>query len=179
MATKRKRHKRKLAVTSALTGPVVRRADDDGTHVIALPMRTVSEANDRAKWDAVKRAKLQRHTVATFLRVMTRVPSPLIVTMTRVAPRELDNDNLARALKAVRDGIADAYSPKLCKDGKVRGDDSDDAITYRYEQHKDGKRYAVEIEIVPRDYEREWEDRARSLRQMIVQAEREIRSLRS
>lgn len=49
------------------------------------------------------------------------------VTLTRIAPKYLDSDNLARALKAVRDGVADAFAGEYGK-----GDDRDVSIGGRF-----------------------------------------------
>jgi hypothetical protein len=38
-----------------------------------------------------------------------RAGGAAVVLLTRVAPRTLDTDNLERALKAVRDGVAEAW----------------------------------------------------------------------
>ncbi|MBE0568400.1 MAG: hypothetical protein IH577_01830 [Deltaproteobacteria bacterium] len=60
------------------------------------------------------------------------------VTLTRIAPRALDTDNLASGLKAIRDGVADA----------LEIDDGSSLIEWRYAQEK-GKpgEYAVRVEI--------------------------------
>ena len=172
MATK-KRPKRK-PVTSVLTGPVTRKVDDDGTITITLPMRTVSEANvgdNRVgKIVAMKRKGVQRMIAlhaATMNHAITMLPA--IVTLTRKAPRLLDDDNLARSLKAVRDGVADAMG---VDDGDV------DAVEWLYEQVI-AKDYAVEIEIMRRrDGHYGHINRVRELRQLIVQAKRAIRGMR-
>lgn len=59
-----------------------------------------------------------------------------VVTLTRCAPRELDDDNLARAFKATRDGVADALGV----------DDRDKRLVWRYEQAK-AKVPAVRVEL--------------------------------
>ena len=59
----------------------------------------------------------------------------LVVTLTRIGARKLDSDNLARSMKAVRDGIADALGI----------DDGSDRIEWKYAQEK-GK-YAVKVTI--------------------------------
>jgi hypothetical protein len=59
----------------------------------------------------------------------------VVVTITRVSPRALDGDNLQRACKAVRDGVADALG---C-------DDRDKCIEWRYAQLKGP--YAVLIAV--------------------------------
>jgi hypothetical protein len=64
---------------------------------------------------------------------------PCSITLTRIAPRRLDSDNLARSLKAVRDGIADA----------IGVDDGDPRLEWRYAQEQGAVReYAVRVEVV-------------------------------
>ena len=63
---------------------------------------------------------------------------PVTITLTRVAPRKLDSDNLERSMEAIRDGIADAFGV----------DDGDDRIEWRYDQRtgRAGK-HSVDVEI--------------------------------
>lgn len=97
---------------------------------VTLPLRLLSEANERGSWHAgAKRAKGQRRvTMMALLRATRRFvatePLPVAVTLTRIAPRKLDDDNLQRACKAVRDGVADALGV----------DDGDERIEWRYKQ---------------------------------------------
>lgn len=109
---------------------------------ITIPMRTVSEANQHRHWrKRQRRAKSQRHTAWVHtLKLLggTGKALPLVVTLTRIAPRKLDDDNLRGALKAVRDGVADALGV----------DDGDDRVTWLYSQRKGAVREnAVVIEI--------------------------------
>jgi hypothetical protein len=61
-----------------------------------------------------------------------------MITLTRIAPRKLDTDNLVSACKGVRDGIADTLGV----------DDGDERITWKYAQRKGKpKQYAVEVEV--------------------------------
>ena len=62
----------------------------------------------------------------------------VVVVLTRIAPRDLDTDNLASGLKAVRDGVADALGM----------DDGSSRIEWRYaqERRKPGE-YAVRVGI--------------------------------
>ena len=108
-----------------------------------LPLRTVSESNRREHWGPRhERARLQRGAA----RLLTRcncadIGVPIIVQMARVAPRELDDDNLRGALKAIRDGIADAFGVK----------DNDPRIEWRYAQQRGKpKAYAVHVTITPK-----------------------------
>jgi len=107
--------------------------------MILVPVRTVSEANQRGHWSArARRAKGQREAarlmVLSAIRGATFSAGRFALTLTRIAPRHLDSDNLAAALKAVRDGVADA----------LRLDDGDPRLTWEYAQAKGKKgEYAV------------------------------------
>jgi hypothetical protein len=81
-----------------------------------LPIKTISEANRRTDWGKSRFVHLHRHrnqrgvaelAMNTHLR---EVPAgrPLRITLVRIGPRRLDDDNLAGAMKHVRDGIADS-----------------------------------------------------------------------
>mgnify|MGYP001570560197 FL=1 len=72
---------------------------------------------------------------------MQERPGSIVVTLTRVAPRLMDDDNLAGALKACRDQVAT----------HLRVDDRDSCVRWVVEQRKGGVReYAVEVRIEPR-----------------------------
>lgn len=81
-----------------------------------LPIKTISEANRRRNWGKsvfahLHRHKKQRKAVRLMMNTHLReVPAgrPLRITLVRVGPRRLDDDNLAGAMKHVRDGIADS-----------------------------------------------------------------------
>lgn len=104
-----------------------------------VPIRTVSEANWRGHWaEQHKRKKTHRSSAAYAAFVVLsghEIPQKLTVKLTRVGPREMDGDNLQSALKACRDGIADA----------IGIDDGSKRITWQYEQRKGS--YNVEVEI--------------------------------
>jgi crossover junction endodeoxyribonuclease RusA len=109
---------------------------------LLLAIRTESEANLRESWHVkAKRVKLQRSITRTMFSQKfrpARVGSDYAVTLTRIAPRPLDTDNLARSFKAIRDGIADALGI----------DDGSKRFTWNYAQEKGPpKRYAVRIQI--------------------------------
>lgn len=104
-----------------------------------LPIKIVSTANLREHWSKrAKRAKLHRESMVLALtaEVRARPAMPCIVTLTRIAPRELDDDNLASGMKAARDGVADWLGI----------DDRDPRVTWRYAQKPGApKEYAVEV----------------------------------
>lgn len=104
---------------------------------IALPLRLVSEANARGHWGPrARRAREQRGLVRLALRTHRKPPLPVRVTITRIAPRELDDDNLRGAAKATRDGVADWLGV----------DDRDRRITWAYAQERGRVReYGVRI----------------------------------
>jgi len=115
--------------------------------------RTVSEANSHTHWrERQRRAKAQRGAAACYMWIFapelrdhfTRNPEtaqPLRVTLTRIAPRALDSDNLAGSQKHVRDGIADGLGI----------DDRDPRVEWAYAQRRGASReYAVEVRIEPR-----------------------------
>lgn len=108
---------------------------------LVIPIRTVSEANTHAHWRGrQKRAKEHRGLVPLMLNVSTPKPAlPCTIKITRIAPRALDDDNLAGSQKHVRDGIADWLGIN----------DRDPRVKYEYAQRKGKKQeYAVQIEIM-------------------------------
>lgn len=113
---------------------------------VELPLRTVSEANVRDRWRTrARRAANHRGTVAKALRPRTGVlPEGEIVDveLVRVSAGTLDDDNLRSALKAVRDGVADALGLKSDADSRVR---------WSYSQQRcERGLYAVRINIAAR-----------------------------
>ena len=121
---------------------------------ILLAIRTESEANLRENWHVkAKRVQTQRQITRVMVgqhRKDWRDDLPgaaYVITLTRVAPRPLDTDNLARSFKAIRDGIADA----LGTDDSARSN-----LRWRYAQEKGSpKQYAVRIQIEIEAQERE------------------------
>lgn len=142
----------------ARPGAAVRDALDDGRGEAAgagecaveieIPVRLVSLLNSREHHMArARRAKQQRslarlQTIARLCRspLWARVANGcyLVVTITRIAPRKLDSDNLAGSAKHVRDGIADALGI----------DDGSDLVTWLYAQSKGFPReYGCQVRI--------------------------------
>lgn len=64
-----------------------------------------------------------------------RPPEQLTITLTRVGPRRMDDDNSCGALKAIRDGVADALGI----------DDGDPRLTWEYRQEKGP--FGVRVEL--------------------------------
>jgi len=118
---------------------------------LLLAIRIESEANLSGHWRGkAARVKMQRSITRTMvgqrLRDIGKRPGEILageqgclVVLTRIAPRPLDDDNLARSLKAIRDGVADA----LGTDDSARS-----KLKWRYAQEKGPpKQYAVRIQI--------------------------------
>ena len=106
-----------------------------------VPLRLPSLANTRMSWQAMARLKRkQKDTTALAMRAVGGVTPtpPLVVTITRVGPRKLDDDNLAGACKYVRDAIANC----------IGLDDGSDLYTWVYRQRIGP--YSVEVEIIER-----------------------------
>lgn len=106
-----------------------------------VPVRTFSLMNSRDHWgEKANAAKRQRDATALMWivagRPMVRLPAE--VTLTRIAPKSLDDDNLRGAGKHVRDEIAKC----------IGVDDRDPRVTWRYAQAKGAPHeYAMKVEI--------------------------------
>lgn len=77
--------------------------------MISIPLRTNRGQNSREHWRArARRVKAEKLAVAWALTAEARPELPCVVVLTRTAPSNgLDDDNLAGALKAVRDAVAE------------------------------------------------------------------------
>jgi len=106
---------------------------------VVLPLRLVSEANQRGHWRvSVARKKLQR-TTCRVIAMGCSVPREKVrrVLIVRMAPRLLDTDNAVGSAKACRDGIADAFG---------RGDGPSCGIEWAVTQQQ-GPLYGVHIVV--------------------------------
>lgn len=116
-----------------------------------VPVATKSVSNLREHW-ATRAKRVKRERMATFAAFPRKLlgalsglvpgdPKSLRVSLTRISPRELDDDNLRPALKAVRDEIA-----RL-----VGVDDRDPRIQWVYPPQEKGKpaRVVVTVEAAP------------------------------
>ena len=104
-----------------------------------VPIELPSLTNERLHWRKMAKLKVfQKGTTTLFLRGVSVPTPPVIVTITRVGPRRLDDDNLAAACKYVRDAIAT----------HIGTDDGSDLYTWRCEQRIGP--YGVEVEITAR-----------------------------
>lgn len=133
--------------------------------ILYVPVKTVSEANARGHWARRhERVRAQRsavklvwHAAPWRERAHIELDAGLVVTITRVAPRALDEgDNVASSVKACRDELAVLLGLPLVPRGRSRrtldiADDRDPRVTWRVEQRKgEPGEYAVEVRIEPR-----------------------------
>ena len=101
-----------------------------------IPVRTPSASNLREHWRARHRRTKAQRRAAYYASLAAGVPlarESATVRMTRVSPRRLDDDNVRGALKAVRDGIADALGV----------DDADERVRWEYDQSVSRKAHVV------------------------------------
>lgn len=104
-------------------------------------LRVYNRLNAREHWRSrARRAKRERADVRTVIgHQVSPTLAPLVVTLTRIAPRPFDDDGLAASFKAIRDEIAALLG---------RDDNPKAGITWRYEQTRGRPReYAVRIRI--------------------------------
>src|SRR5574338_709033 len=123
---------------------------------IKIPIRIESEANMGGKrsgrlisshWSQkFKRNRTQKFCVGLDLLASGYKPNlPCCVKLVRIAPRNLDEDNLIYAFKKIKDVVADYIIPGLAP-GRA---DGDKRIKWEYDQEKgEPKEYAIRIEII-------------------------------
>lgn len=112
---------------------------------LRFPAYLVSEANKKDhRQVAATRTRKLRADLWLFLGPKRLPPLPVTVRLTRWSPdpQRLDDDNLARAFKAVRDEVA-------CKLGI---NDADPRVSWRYAQGG-GKRHEVGIDVSPQTWQ--------------------------
>jgi len=116
--------------------------------ILLVPIRTVSEANMTGEhWTKKhRRHKLQKQAVKDeFIKISEKINTPCEVNLTRIAPRNLDYDNLCSSQKTIFDALCDCIIPGL-KAGRADGEGK---IKAHYFQEKGRpKEYAVKIEII-------------------------------
>ncbi len=109
--------------------------------VVEIPgLATASEANAGGKLRAAVKRKgaVKAAVIAALPRLVEPLPLPVVVKLTRIGTgnRPLDDDNLRRALKAVRDVVA----------AWLAVDDADPRVRWRYAERR-GYSPAVVIDV--------------------------------
>jgi hypothetical protein len=122
---------------------------------LEIPIRIISSANLVEHWSKkYKREHDQRQTIGLYLRpILDQIALPIKITLIRIAPRQLDDDNLAYSLKSHRDEICNLIRPGLAP-GRADGDRQ---IMVKYMQKKGNpKEYALRIIFEPLTEEDKW-----------------------
>lgn len=93
----------------------------------ACDLKTPQNQRSRTWHAGASKTKALREGIAIRLMGASRARPvlPVTITLSRIAPRALDDDNLRGAFKAIRDGICDYLGLRS---------DSSPLITWRYEQ---------------------------------------------
>lgn len=116
--------------------------------IICVPVRLVSESNMREHWTKkIRRKKQQKELICLYLKneIQTKMTPPVQITLTRIAPRKLDYDNLVSSMKTVQDAIAGFLLPDLAPG---RADDPSQGLSFSYGQKRGSpKEYGLEIAI--------------------------------
>ena len=117
--------------------------------IFLVPIRTKSSLNQREHW-ATKARRVKAERKATYWASIGsgvhRAPLPCVVTLTRIAPRQMDGDNLQGALKGVRDEVAACLGV----------DDRDARVTWVYGQERGKAReYGVRVDLGQDDTKRQ------------------------
>jgi len=101
--------------------------------------RLSSSLNARVHWRVrAKTAKAEREQARLMCHALMILPAPpCVVRLTRVGPRQLDDDNVATAFKSIRDGVADWL-----------GVDDGDTIKVRWEYAQERGAYAIRVEVM-------------------------------
>ncbi len=111
---------------------------------ITVPVRLLSEANNTDHWTKKhKRRKNIKFNITSVwnMGLIRNVKLPVLITLTRLAPLTLDDDNLVAAFKGARDVVADLLKPGLAP-GRADGTSE---IAFEYRQQK-SKEYGIRID---------------------------------
>ena len=110
--------------------------------IVNVPIRIRSEANIAEHWTAKYKHRKSILKILNNHFPQERLTPPCTVTMTRVAPRSLDYDNLVYSMKYIRDYIADKLVPNLAA-GRA---DNTEGLNFLYQQRKgQPKEYSLEL----------------------------------
>lgn len=121
-----------------------------------LPIKTVSEMNCSEHWSKKsKRHKQQQFFVRQLFKHETnKINLPCKITLTRLAPRMLDDDNMPTSMKYIQDEVAEQLTGKggyyITRNGHrkaIKGHaDGDKRLSWVYAQEK-AKTQGVRLEF--------------------------------
>lgn len=103
-----------------------------------VPIKASTSQNARMHWAQLARVRKSEKAAVAY-RFHPRGMKPfLIITLTRIAPSAMDDDNLAGVLKGIRDGVA----------ARLGIDDGSPLVRWLYRQERRGVReYAVVVRV--------------------------------
>ncbi len=112
--------------------------------IVEVPIRLESIANISEHWAQTAKRKREHRAAVWYALKAAKAPHslPCKVTLTRIAPRQLDShDNLRMSAKACVDSVTDWLDLKT---------DADPRVSWEYAQLRRGvKDYSLLVEIVP------------------------------
>lgn len=100
-----------------------------------VPVKASHTLNSRSHWSVRARRRGTERNAVSLALPKHRVEPVLLITLTRVGPRAMDDDNVQGAMKGIRDEVAK----------QLRIDDGSPLIRWQYEQAKG--EYAVHVRI--------------------------------
>lgn len=112
-----------------------------------LKIESINETQNHHWAKKYKRNKVLTDMVWYYLHaIKPQITIPCEIRLTRIAPHQLDDDNLTASFKHLRDAVADQLIPGL-QPGRA---DGDSRISWKYAQDKSDKPrdYAVRIDIL-------------------------------
>jgi len=117
---------------------------------VTLPLQTYSPNVTFSKhWTFRKKVsdKQKKYIWFAWKKEKPEMRFPCIITLTRIASRDLDSDNLAGCFKNIRDQIASLIFPGL----PMGQADDDPRLEWRYRQEKGTRNQQIRITIEGRD----------------------------
>lgn len=110
--------------------------------MVTIPLRLRSQVHGaRCHWSVIAKRRRDERQVAALFMARHRPPSlPCRVTLIRIAPKRLDDDNLRQAFKAIRDEVTRWLGLT---------NDNDPRLLWRYQQGSLGRGcHQVRIEAI-------------------------------
>ena len=119
---------------------------NDKKIILICKIRLRSAANISEHWSKARTIRIhqQKHIWSAWKVQGVDIKLPVLITLTRMAPRTLDDDNLVTAFKSIRDIVADLITPGL-QPGRA---DNKEGIKFAYSQEKN-KQYSIRITLEP------------------------------
>lgn len=113
---------------------------------VRLPIHTRSQQHGKScHWAIQARERKQQRAIVALILSREKAPSlPCVVTLIRLSPGRLDDDNCRTALKGSRDQVAVWLGLPQNKRGQA--DDRDPRVAWQYQQGKGDHAVIVRVE---------------------------------